>query len=88
MSAKKSLKPPLTQMTLNFGQKSPLTKTVECKECGMMYNSKDKYDEQLHAKHHNEKDNCLRYTASTFKNEKIVQDYTGQNYFSESILML
>jgi N-acetyltransferase len=68
---------PLRQLTLNFGQKSPFAtqKTIECKECGMIYNLNDKNDEQLHLKYHNDKDNCLKYSNASFKNEKVVQDY-------------
>lgn len=54
MSAKK--KSPLRQLTLNFGQK-PI-KTIQCQECGMIYNSNDRQDETVHQKHHQEKTEC------------------------------
>ena len=68
MSTKKT---PLKQLTLNFGQKSP--KTTECKECGMIYNPNDKQDEQMHSKHHSDKESALKYT--NLKGEKLVQEY-------------
>jgi N-acetyltransferase len=79
MSAKKKtqISSPLRQLTLNFGQKSPIItqKTIECKECGMIYNFNDKKDEQLHFKYHSDKENCLKYSDIMVKNEKVVQDY-------------
>jgi N-acetyltransferase len=69
MSAKKST--PFKQLTLNFGQKSP--RSTKCQECGMVFNSNDKEDEQIHHKYHREKDSILKYNQ--LKNEKVVAEY-------------
>ena len=70
MSAKK--KSPLTQLTLNFGQRAP--NSIECKECGLFYDLNDKEDSKLHKKIHNEREAALRYSINS-ESEKVVQEY-------------
>ena len=58
---KSKVSSPLRQLTLNFGAKSSnlVQKTIECNDCGMIYNLNDKNDEHLHKKYHAEKDNPI-----------------------------
>lgn len=68
---------PLRQLTLNFGQKSPVAS--HCRDCGMIFNSLSKEDIQMHEKHHrlekSDSERALNYSSSLLKSENLVQKY-------------